>query len=158
MEDFVPLNDVQLAYARAVSLLERHCDLHRDDDAYVGVETVKDKLERLGNLNSASHWQWRYKTPLHLLHDFSTDEQNLLLDLYDAGGTIKGRTFDRRFSYLGCGTGGKGAVMQSSQGNTCTTKLTDRGTELVKRWLADDAVRPLLADRAGEEWPIRRAG
>jgi hypothetical protein len=139
MDEFEPLTEVELAYARVACRVDRIFTEACDHDDYVrGVEQLRCDIERMGGLNRRAKWQWQTKTPLHLLHDFSDGERALLLDLADSGGTLKGRTYDRRFDWLGCGTGGKKAVMVSAMGGTWTTSLTKRGKALVEKWRAEE--------------------
>lgn len=144
------LTDVQLAYARAIVLVERHlepdcegcgyganrpncvmgggCSRHDQEDV-IAFKKVIDELKKLGGLNGV--FNWRYETPIHLLHDFSDKEKTLLLDLHDRGGKQSTRSMDERYNGLGCGSGDKGAVLLSSSGGKWHIELTKAGKEYV---------------------------
>jgi hypothetical protein len=138
------LGQTQLAYAIAIREIEMHlgegCPEHHDDDDPVkdAARAIVHKLERLGNLNEREFQGWRYKVPLDDLYTFSDEEKNLLLDLHDAGGIYRSRTYDKRFNNLGGGSGvSKGAVSLSAGGPDPAWKvqITERGKALVAKWL-----------------------
>lgn len=152
------LTPEQLAYARSIILIERHlepkcegcgygadrpncamgggCGRH-DQENVIAYHRTIDALKRMGGLNGRRDWR---DVPLHLLHDFSADEQALLLDLHEKGGKQSTRSHDRRFDGLGCGQGGKGAILLSSKGDRWHVELTDSGQELIAHWIGDVVV------------------
>jgi hypothetical protein len=157
--EFVALNAEQLAYARAILLIEKNlepkcegcgygadrpncamgggCGRHDQKDV-IAFKRVREQLKRLGNLNDQKHWQWRNQTPIHLLYDFSDKEKSLLLDLHDKGGKQSTRSLDERFDSLGCGSSGKGAVLLSSVGRMWHVELTEQGKAYVAMLLKEE--------------------
>jgi hypothetical protein len=157
----IELPAASLAYARAIVLMERriapkceacgygadrqkcpmdlggHCQAHAQD-SYIAFDEVRRELTRLGGLNDIV--SWRQRVPLNLLHDFSKTERALLLDLHDKGGKASSRAHDDRYSKLGCGSGGKAAIIQSSQGDRHHVALTERGKALIALWAEEKEV------------------
>jgi hypothetical protein len=97
------LGQTQLAYAIAIREIEQrlgegcpncHYQPHENDPVKDEAQGIVRKLEKLGNLNEAEFQGWRYKVPLDDLYTFSDEEKNLLLDLHDAGGVYRSRTYD----------------------------------------------------------------
>jgi hypothetical protein len=137
-EESITLKGIELAYARAIALIELsllpliESSYDSDGDMDNAVSSVIRKLERDGGLSSAPHW--RYRVPLADLYDFSETQRALLLDLYDAGGVQTTRSCDIRYNSLGCGRGGKGAVLVTAS-DRWRVALTKRGEELVKGWI-----------------------
>jgi hypothetical protein len=136
--EVLTLKGVQLAYARAIAAIElRFYDgAHREDGedrAHMTAEAIVRQLAKDGDLRGSSiaGWNWKRRVPLIDLYDFSESERALLLDLADAGGVQITRHHDGRFNGLGCGNGGKGAVMESAM-DRWKVELTERGTALVE--------------------------
>lgn len=135
MNDVLILKGIQLALARAIVEIERkfydgaHRDSDREDGAHETASEIVRKLERDADLRSNSGW--RQRVPLIDLYDFSKEERDMLLDLADAGGIQITRVHDRRWNKLGCGQGGKAAVMESAS-QRWKVQLTKRGEALVE--------------------------
>lgn len=154
----IELPPASLAFARAVVLIERclapkcedcgygsdrqkcpmdrggHCQAHAQSD-WLAFDRVRSELARLGNLNGVTCW--RQRIPLDQLHDFGPAARDLLLDLHDKGGKASSRRYDERYTSLGCGSGGRGAVIQSACGDLNYVELTERGKALVALWLGE---------------------
>jgi hypothetical protein len=145
-KELLKLPQTQLAYARAARLIEMNIEeamrpLDREDEEHVkgALRNVVNKLENLGNLKGQDVWNWRYRTPLDDLYEFTASENDLLLDLYDAGGKQSTRRPDSRFDRLGGGSGiAKGAVSLSAQHDKWHVNLTDRGREYIERVLLSE--------------------
>jgi GAF domain-containing protein len=142
--EIITLKGVQLAYARAIAAIElrfyrgahgRTDESGDGDSAHDDAERIVRQLERDGDLRPHG-WDWRQRVPLIDLYEFSESERALLLDLADAGGIQITRNHDSRFNGLGCGNGGKKAVMESVQ-NRWKVQLTDRGEALVEALKAE---------------------
>ena len=136
MSEPLILKGVQLAYARAIAAIELKFDRHRrnsDDDgdegAYDDAQAVIRQLTADGDLREP--FNWKQRVPLIDLYNFSQHERGLLLDLADNGGVLITRQPDSRFHGLGCGNGGKGAVIVSAS-HRWKTALTKRGEALVE--------------------------
>lgn len=127
MAEEIKLHGEQLAYAKAISLIELkfHSSSHEEDEAYETAKDVVHSLEREAGLYGMS--MWRQRVPIGDLYNFTQTEEDLLRDLRDAGGTMSSRRYDSRFRSLGCGNGGKKAVGESAQGDRWYVRLTERG-------------------------------
>jgi hypothetical protein len=164
MNDRITLTPVQLAYAKSVRMIEMHlepkcegcgygadrpkcamdmgghCQRHEQADVRA-FDRVRDALLDAGGLRGRDLYGWRYDLPLDVLYSFSETEKALLLDLHDRGGKQSTRKIDERFDTLGCGGGvAKGAVLLSASGDRWHIHLTDRGKELVSKWLLEAGV------------------
>ena len=133
--EILTLKGIQLAYARAIAAIElrfydgAHMGDDREDHAHDTAEAIVRQLTRDAGLSG--DWNWKLRVPLLDLYDFSKAERDLLLDLADAGGIQITRQHDRRFGGLGCGQGGKCAVIESAS-ERWKVELTERGIALVE--------------------------
>lgn len=129
------LKGVQLAYARAIAAIElrfydgAHRDRDREDAAHEDAQAIIRQLTADGDLREP--FNWKQRVPLIDLYPFSKAERDLLLDLADAGGIQITRQHDGRFTRLGLGQGGKGAVAESAS-ERWKVRLTERGEALVE--------------------------
>jgi hypothetical protein len=94
------------------------------DDAHTLYEL--DRLKRWIKKEAKINNNYRSTYPVDI-HEFSEDEINLLLDLYDKGGIQETRSYDSRYTKLSQ----KHMVNMSVVNNKCIVQFSKRGEEYV---------------------------